>query len=60
MMGEAASDSMIIDDEPVGAKNHGKQPATQIDNLPWVEKYRPVQLVDLISHKGNIREMKTK
>jgi replication factor C subunit 3/5 len=48
---------MIIDDASVLAKIKGKQsalPPTQTDNLPWVEKYRPVQLDDLISHKDII------
>jgi replication factor C subunit 3/5 len=34
-------------------KGKGKMAATKIelDNLPWVEKYRPVTLDDLVSHK---------
>ncbi|KAI9009920.1 P-loop containing nucleoside triphosphate hydrolase protein, partial [Phycomyces nitens] len=35
-------------------KGKGKQKlidTTQIDNLPWVEKYRPAQLDDLVSHQ---------
>ncbi|KAM6497118.1 P-loop containing nucleoside triphosphate hydrolase protein [Amanita muscaria] len=34
---------------PFSAKGKGK--AAEDDNLPWVEKYRPVTLDDVVSHK---------
>ncbi|KAI0831809.1 P-loop containing nucleoside triphosphate hydrolase protein [Trametes gibbosa] len=41
---------------PNTTRNKGKEKATQhgdahdVDNLPWVEKYRPVTLDDVVSH----------
>lgn len=38
---------------PFSAKGKGKAagPTAEDDNLPWVEKYRPVTLDDVVSHK---------
>ncbi|KAF9042754.1 P-loop containing nucleoside triphosphate hydrolase protein [Hymenopellis radicata] len=48
-------DMMDVDPIPASAKGKGKATnasAQQYDeNLPWVEKYRPVTLDDVVSHK---------
>ncbi|KAG8883698.1 hypothetical protein FRB98_002856 [Tulasnella sp. 332] len=48
---------MDVDQEDIvpislGAKGKGKltEPIAEDDNLPWVEKYRPVSLDDVVSH----------
>ncbi|TPX65715.1 hypothetical protein SpCBS45565_g04938 [Spizellomyces sp. 'palustris'] len=56
-------DPMDVDTPPVltqpgGTKGKGKAVISRLgqerDNLPWVEKYRPASLDDLISHKDII------
>ncbi|TRM65636.1 P-loop containing nucleoside triphosphate hydrolase protein [Schizophyllum amplum] len=44
---------MEVDPIPSAAKGKGKATENPYDddNLPWVEKYRPVTLDDVVSHK---------
>jgi len=56
---EADTDAAVAQDFPpplVDVKGKGKEPehAHELDNLPWVEKYRPVTLDDVVSHKDII------
>ncbi|KAF5373241.1 hypothetical protein D9615_007433 [Tricholomella constricta] len=50
-------DTTMMDVEPIPALDKGKGKAVdreqpyENDNLPWVEKYRPVTLDDVVSHK---------
>ncbi|KAG6813838.1 Subunit of heteropentameric Replication factor C (RF-C) [Tricholoma furcatifolium] len=49
-------DTQMLDFNPLPSVNKGKGKATEPDqtyddNLPWVEKYRPVTLDDVVSHK---------
>ncbi|KIK50605.1 hypothetical protein GYMLUDRAFT_89243 [Collybiopsis luxurians FD-317 M1] len=53
------SDDEIMDVDPIPSSSKGKGKASNNDfsqielneNLPWVEKYRPVTLDDVVSHK---------
>ncbi|KAF9015966.1 P-loop containing nucleoside triphosphate hydrolase protein [Hymenopellis radicata] len=55
MAPQTEDDMMDVDPIPASAKGKGKATnasAQQYDeNLPWVEKYRPVTLDDVVSHK---------
>ncbi|KAF8915637.1 P-loop containing nucleoside triphosphate hydrolase protein [Mucidula mucida] len=55
MSSQNEDDLMDVDPIPASAKGKGKATnasAQQYDeNLPWVEKYRPVTLDDVVSHK---------
>jgi len=55
---DSDDDTRMSDMEPVASSNiKGKRKATDQDaafaddNLPWVEKYRPVTLDDVVSHQ---------
>ncbi|KAK0239151.1 P-loop containing nucleoside triphosphate hydrolase protein [Armillaria nabsnona] len=50
------TEMMDVDAIPTSAKGKGKAVDSDVqpydnDNLPWVEKYRPVTLNDVVSHK---------
>jgi hypothetical protein len=53
-------------DTPVIKKNKGKGKekvlniTQELDNLPWVEKYRPKTLEELVSHEDITSTSKTK
>ncbi|KIK48310.1 hypothetical protein CY34DRAFT_798417 [Suillus luteus UH-Slu-Lm8-n1] len=53
----ASDGQMDVDFSPPLDKGKGKSKAVEgrepheVDNLPWVEKYRPVTLDDVVSHK---------
>ncbi|KAG6918994.1 Subunit of heteropentameric Replication factor C (RF-C) [Tephrocybe rancida] len=54
---DSDEDTQMIDTEPLPSMAKGKGKAVDReqpydnDNLPWVEKYRPVSLDDVVSHK---------
>ncbi|TFK39827.1 P-loop containing nucleoside triphosphate hydrolase protein [Crucibulum laeve] len=54
---DSDEDTQMMDVEPIptAAKGKGKafdrEVPSENDNLPWVEKYRPVTLEDVVSHK---------
>ncbi|KAF5350205.1 hypothetical protein D9758_007847 [Tetrapyrgos nigripes] len=53
-MSDGESNAMDVDPIPSSAKGKGKAVTTQYtedETLPWVEKYRPVTLDDVVSHK---------
>jgi replication factor C subunit 3/5 len=46
------TDDMELENQPVfPAKEKGKLKAVFHNGLPWVEKYRPNDLSDLVSHQ---------
>ena len=49
-MASSSADAMETD-EPVVQTHAQRTRAAQIDSLPWVEKYRPKVMSDLVSHE---------
>eukprot|EP00794_Sanderia_malayensis_P013976 gene13976-15434_t len=53
-----AAESMEVDTEPVVEKPTEKRPPPKSYELPWVEKYRPVNLSDVTGNEETISRLK--